>query len=250
VARAARRPRLRALVLAAGRGERLRPYTLSTPKPLLPVRGRPLIAWSLDSLARHRQELGIDEVAINLHHLGPQIRAAIGDRHDGLRIRYSDESAQLLGTLGALHPLREFLAAAPRFLILNGDSWCDWPLDRLLAAHLAARDGRTATLLLTSRADPGEYGGGVGVDRRGNVVTFGRERDERISARRVFAGAHVLERRLLERVPPGPGDTIGGLYEPLLAEGATLGTWTTNRRWHDLGTPARCRAAGVDLTRR
>lgn len=237
-------PRLRALVLAAGRGERLRPFTLKTPKPLLPIRGKPLIAWTLDALARQRRALGLDAVAINLHHLGDQVRAAIGDTYGGLPIRYSDERTQLLGTLGALFPLRRFLGEAQRFLIVNGDSLCDWPLERLLTAHENGGE-RVATLLLAAGADPSEFGGGVGVDRRGRVVAFGRSADPRIVARRVFAGAHVLERDLLARVPAGPADTISHLYEPLLAAGAVIGTVSTTRRWHDLGTPERCRAAGL-----
>lgn len=242
-------PALRALVLAAGRGERLRPYTLATPKPLLPVGGRPLLASTLDALARDRRAIGLDRVAINLHHLGDQIRSAFGDEHRGLPIVYSDERQRLLGTLGALHPLKEFLGAAARFLIVNGDSLCDWPLERLLAAHRAGGK-RVATLLLASRADPADYGGGVGIDGRGRVIEFRPGAvpapDPRIVARRVFAGAHVLESELLARVPEGPGDIISGLYEPLLAEGAEIGTLTTARRWHDLGTPERCRAAGLD----
>src|SRR6187402_2776161 len=120
------RPRLRALVLAAGRGERLRPLTATLPKPLLPVAGRPLLAWTLERL----RAAGCEAVAINLHHLGGQIREQFGDRFRGLPLVWSEET-ELLGTAGALPPLREFLSAADRVLVVNGDSLCRWPLETL-----------------------------------------------------------------------------------------------------------------------
>ena len=98
--------RLRALVLAAGRGKRLRPLTDSTPKPLLPVAGVPILGHTLAQLAA----VGCEGVAINLHHLGEAIRRRFGGDFAGMPLTYSEEP-QLLGTLGALHPLRDFLGA-------------------------------------------------------------------------------------------------------------------------------------------
>lgn len=226
------KPRLRALILAAGRGERLRPLTDTTPKLLLPVVGEPVALRTLRALAA----LGCEAVAFNLFHLGEQIAERFGRRHDGMRLEYSREP-RLLGTLGALWPLREFLGAADRVLIVNGDSACDWPLAALLARHHERR--ATATLLLTARASLREFGGGIGTDRRGRVTKLRGERFGRLAAERVFAGAHVLEPALLRRVPEGPGDILEGLYLPLLREGVHLETLTTRRRWHDLGTPRR-----------
>src|SRR5262245_6139342 len=117
-----RRLRLRALVLAAGRGERLRPLTATIPKPLLPVGGRPLAAWTLERL----RLAGVEAAALNLHHLGDSIRAAFGASYRGMPLVYSDER-ELLGTGGALPPLRDFLGEADLVLVVNGDSLCRWP---------------------------------------------------------------------------------------------------------------------------
>jgi mannose-1-phosphate guanylyltransferase len=230
-------PRVRALVLAAGLGMRLRPLTSTLPKPLLPVAGVPLLATSLECLV----EIGCEAAAVNLHHLGGQIRDAFGARFRGMPLHWSFEP-ELLGTLGALHPLRDFLAPAEVILLVNGDSLCRWPLAALLSRHLAAAaGGGRATLLLTSRPDPAAFGGGVGIDARGRIRSlFSSDRERgRIARRLVFAGAHALSPELLRRVPAGFADSVRDLYVPLLDEGEMLAALVTARRWHDLGTPRR-----------
>jgi len=240
--------RLRALVLAAGLGTRLRPLTDDLPKPLLPVLGQPLLGLTLRRLAA----VGCEAAAINLHHGAGQIRRAFGGEHAGLPLTWSEEPL-LLGTLGALGPLAGFFAAADLALVVNGDSLCRWPLAELLARHLAT--GALATLLLAARADPADFGGGVAVDRAGKLLwlrSAGAPGD-RGTLRRVFAGAHVLSRRLLQRIAadpaPAPADFVRDLYEPLLADQpGCLDSLTTGRRWHDLGTPRRYLAATLDWT--
>ena len=229
----------RALVLAAGLGTRLRPLTESTPKPLLPVAGLPILGHTLAQLAA----AGCAAAAVNLHHHGDQIRQRFGDAFAGMPLTYSEEPA-LLGTLGALHPLRDFLGAADQVVLINGDSLCRWPLRRLLKVHAAAATtgaAAAATLLLASRPDPRRFGGGVGIDARGDVVSFRAGDPERapVARRNVFAGAHVLAPALLDRVGPGPADIVSGLYTPLLAEGARIAAVVSGRPWHDLGTPRR-----------
>lgn len=238
------KPRLRALVLAAGRGERLRPLTDSVPKPLLPIAGEPVAAHTLERLRR----AGCEAAALNLHHLGDAIRARFGGDFAGMPLEYSPE-ATLQGTLGALYPMREFLRQAEAVVIVNGDSHCRWPIEALVRRH--QRSGAQATLLLVKRAPADELaGGGVAIDRKGHAVGFrgavlpGVPADE--LRRRVFGGAHVLSPGLLERVPEGPGDIISGLYQALLAEGGTIATLTTARPWHDLGKPRRYLEAALD----
>jgi mannose-1-phosphate guanylyltransferase len=228
---------VRALVLAAGLGLRLRPLTTALPKPLLPVAGVPLLATTLESLV----EIGCEAAAINLHHLGGRIRAAFGARFRGMPLTWSEEPS-LLGTLGALGPLRDFFAPAGAVLLVNGDSLCRWPLAELLARHrAAAARGARATLLLAARPDPEAFGGGVGIDARGRVRSLSAADRERgpIVRRLVFAGAHALAPELLARVPAGASDSVRDLYRPLLDAGETLAALITRRRWHDLGTPRR-----------
>lgn len=121
---------MRAMILAAGRGERLRPLTDVTPKPLLVVRGRPLIEWHLDALAR----AGVREVVINLSWLGTQIRTVLGDgSRFGLSIAYSDEGPTALETGGGIFQALPLLGAAP-FLVVNGDTFTDVDFARLVLA--------------------------------------------------------------------------------------------------------------------
>lgn len=232
-------PRLRALVLAAGRGERLRPLTLELPKPLLPVGGKPLAAWSLDRLA----DVGCDAAALNLHHLGDAVRARFGGAYGRLPLVYSEER-ELLGTGGALPPLRDFLGAARIVLLVNGDSLCRWPLAALVAAH--RRSGARATLLVHRGADPRAFGGGVAVEGD-RIVAFRRGTLAWETARchRVFAGAAALAPELLARLPDGPSDIVSALYEPMLVAGEPIAAVATSRPWFDLGTPARYLAAAL-----
>lgn len=236
--------KLRALVLAAGLGTRLRPLTKQIPKPLLPVAGRPILAWTLERLA----SAGCEAVAINLHHRGEAIRRHFGEEFAGMPLIYSEEE-QIQGTLGALAPLREFLAPAERVLVINGDSLCRWPLKRLVRAH--ARSRARATLLLARHPDPLEYGGGVGIDRSGGVVSLSSADKVRgeVHRRHVFAGVHVLDTSLVGRLEEGPADFVADLYVPMLDAGAPIQTVTTRARWHDLGTPRRYLEGTLDWCR-
>jgi len=112
---------MKAMLLAAGRGERLRPLTDTVPKPLVQVGGRPLIAWHLEALAR----AGVREVVINLSWLGEQLRAALGDgQRYGLAIRYSEEGPVPLETGGGIFRALPQLGPGP-FLVVNADVWSD-----------------------------------------------------------------------------------------------------------------------------
>jgi mannose-1-phosphate guanylyltransferase len=232
-------------VLAAGLGTRLRPLTESSPKPLLPVLGVPILGHTLAQLAA----VGCEAVAINLHYQGDQIRSRFGDSFGGIPLTYSEEP-ELLGTGGALFPLRDFLSPADLVLLVNGDSLCPWPLKKLVRAHQAG--SAAATLLFTRRADPQDFGGGVGIGREGEVLSFRREapaEGSQVVRRLVFAGAHVFSPALLDRVKPGPSDIVRDLYTPLLAEGGRLGSLVTSRPWHDLGTPRRFLDATLEWAR-
>jgi len=231
---------LRGVVLAAGLGLRLRPLTQTLPKPLLPVAGRPILARTLDALVR----AGCDAVAINLHHLGGMVRRAIGPFYEGVPIEYFEEP-EILGTLGALPPMRKFLEPAGLVILANGDSLCRWPVESLIARHRAT--GASATLLLATRADPAELGGGVGIDRGGRIVQM---RDAPavgiVAQRRVFAGMHVFAPDLLDKVPEGPADIVESLYLPLLARGERIESFATRALWHDLGNRRRYLDGALD----
>lgn len=236
-------PRVRALVLAAGHGTRLRPLTLYAPKPLLPVVGEPIVGHTLRALST----FGCEAALLNLHHLPHMLPAHLGKSWYGMPIDYSWEE-EIQGTLGALYPTRDFLAGADAALLINGDSLCPWPLRALVRRHV--RTGADVTLLVLARGPDAGLGGGIGVDRGGRVVQMrDMEAAGEVVSRHVFAGVHVLSPRILNRVEEGPGDIIGDFYQPLLQEGAVIQTLPTRRRWHDLGTPTRYLDACLDQAR-
>ncbi len=222
---------MRAVVLAAGLGTRLRPLTEFVPKPLLPVGGQPLIAHTLARL----EAAGCEAAAINLYHLGDRIRERLGPAYGKMPLAYSEER-ELLGTLGALGPLREFWRDAEVVVVLNGDSLCRWPIRQLVRRH--RRLSAPATVMLSRRARTEEYGGGVGIDIEGRLVSVrpGKSYGE-VEKRRVFAGAHALSPELLEGMPIEPLDFISDLYVPMLERGLAVRTYETRARWFESGTP-------------
>ena len=237
---------MRALVLAAGLGTRLRPLTEILPKPLLPVPGPTgaagptgVASYTLAALA------GVcDAVALNLHHLPERIPAQLGREQYGLPLVYSPETT-ILGTLGALYPLRDFLAADDDFLLINGDSLCAWPLAELIAHHRAS--DADATLLVLGSEPDARLGGGLGLDERGEVVQLRRLPTRReVHVRRDFAGCHVISSALLREVPEGPGDILEGLYQKVLERGGRIESLTLEGPWHDLGDARRYLDAVAD----
>ena len=141
---------MKVMILAAGRGERMRPLTDHTPKPLLPVAGKPLIVWHLERLAK----AGLREVVINHAHLGEQIEAALGDgARWGLSIRYSPEPAGALESAGGIANALALLGMDAPFLVLNGDIHSDWDVARAANA-LKGKDLAHLVLVPNPRHHP------------------------------------------------------------------------------------------------
>ena len=156
------------MLLAAGRGERMRPLTDTVPKPLLEVHGRPLIVWHLAALAR----AGIREVVINLSWLGAQLRAALGDGHGlGVSISWSEEGSIPLETGGGIFRALPLLGAEP-FLVVNADIWTDIDFGRL---HLPPQAHAYLVLVANPSHHPGgDFGleGDRVVNREGERLTY------------------------------------------------------------------------------
>ena len=210
---------MKAMILAAGRGERLRPLTDHTPKPLVTIGGQPLIGHQLRWLA----DAGVREVVINLHHLAEQIEQAIGDGANwGVEIRYSVED-DLLETGGGITKALPLFGGDP-FIILNGDIWTDYPL-RLLPRFLGA--DTLAHLVLTPR--PGHLDGGDFGLVNGHV-TRTRERPY------TYCGIAVLAPALLQGRAVAPFSLREPLFEAINRRRVTGELHTGN--WTDIGTPA------------
>lgn len=220
---------MRAMVMAAGKGTRLRPVTELLPKPMAPVANRPVVRHILRLLKRH----GISEVVLNLHHLPDVITEYLGDGSDaGLDIRYSFEP-QLLGTAGGVKKNEDFLGTGT-FLIMSGDALTDFDLTALVAAH--RRNGSIATIAVKQVADPSLYGVLVTNDE-GRVVGF-QEKPPREEARSNLCncGIYVFEPELLSLIPAGLFDDFGSrLFPDMLRQGVPFHIHESAGYWSDVG---------------
>jgi MurNAc alpha-1-phosphate uridylyltransferase len=214
------------MILAAGRGERMRPLTEKLPKPLLEVGGHRLIEYHLAALV----DFGVREVVINLSWHGDRIREAIGDgAARGLAIRYSEEGPEPLGTAGGIHAALPLLGEDP-FLVANGDVWTDFPLRSLKAPRASL-----AHLVLVE--NPEHHPGGDYALEAGRVT--GGE------GKLTFSGISVLDPALFAGVAPG-FLALKPLFDAALAAGRLTGQ-RHGGGWCDVGTPARLAALDAEL---
>jgi NDP-sugar pyrophosphorylase family protein len=188
----------------------MRPLTLDRAKPVLPVLNRPLLHWTLEMLASH----GIEEVMINLHYLPRSVRAAGGDGRDfGLKVSYSFER-DILGTGGGPRKVRRWIGDET-LLLLNGDVVFDFDLTALRRRHERAGAPRPWASSEPRSAALQSRDHGAGRAREVHCRPAAPARGT-VS---MFTGVHILDPALLDRLPPGPSDTVRHLYAPLIAEG-------------------------------
>jgi MurNAc alpha-1-phosphate uridylyltransferase len=215
-----------AMILAAGRGERMRPLTDHTPKPLLEAGGRPLIGHHLAALAR----AGVREVVVNHAHLGAQIEQALGDGAAyGLRIRYSPEEVAL-ETGGGIFRALPLLGPDP-FIVVNGDVWTDFDPARLRLA-----DADLAHLVLVD--NPAHH-------PAGDFVLAGDRVREDGGPRLTFSGVGVYRPALFDGCAPGRFP-LAPLLRAAIAVGRVSGEHHRGR-WVDVGTPERLAALDLQL---
>ncbi|MCC7200828.1 MAG: nucleotidyltransferase family protein [Gammaproteobacteria bacterium] len=218
----------RAIVLAAGRGERMRPLTDVTPKPLLQAGGRPLIEYHLLALAG----AGVTEVVVNLSWLGAQLRDALGDgARFGLAIRYSDEGPVALETGGGIFRALPWLGPEP-FLVVNGDIYSDYPLRSLRLAP-----GLLGQLVLVP--NPEQHPRGDFHLTASGLIADGEPRH-------TYSGIAIFDPELFAGCSDGRFP-----LKPLLdraIEAGRLGGELHNGLWTDVGTPARLAALDQRLT--
>lgn len=220
---------MKAILLAAGRGERMRPLTDVTPKPLLDAGGRSLIEWQIRRLAA----AGITDIAVNVSHLGGQIVAALGDGHAlGVRIRYSDEPTAL-ETAGGI-ALALPLLGDHCFVATNADIYCDFDYSRLVVAARAMATEpvarRVAHLVLVPNPEHHPKGDFV-LGSSGRLIGGDGER-------LTFSGIGVYRPEFFASILPGERCALG----PLLHAAVARGTVTAERHgglWMDIGTPER-----------
>ncbi|PYS96283.1 MAG: hypothetical protein DMF50_05220 [Acidobacteria bacterium] len=225
---------MRAMLLAAGMGERMRPLTEARAKPSLPLLNRPIIAHTLDHLKRY----GVDEVVINLHHQPESIRALVGDGSRlGLKVHYSEEPI-ILGTAGGLKKAEPILRDAGSFIMINSDFVSDCDLGAVVARHRETK--AVATLVLTPPR-PGTDYGVVEMDDRGRILRLAGnppgDPDPR-AGRYTFTGIHILEPEIFDAIPAkGKAEINGEIYPRLIGAGKAINGFIHTGLWRELGTP-------------
>ncbi len=219
----------RAMVLAAGFGQRLRPLSADTPKPLIPVLGRPLLDWILSRL----EAVGVQHVVLNTHHLPQQIETYL-DTHPGLSTSVFYE-AEIQGTGGALANARRALEGETDFLLHNGDVWCDADFSPLILAH--TNDGPEVTLLLVDHPAVNTVvlgSGGRVRDIGGRMRAEPRAGDHCLT----YTGIAIISRRFLARLPVGPSELAAAFLSAMKNDPDSIrGVVAPRGSWSDLGTP-------------
>lgn len=221
------------MILAAGRGERMRPLTDRMPKPLLPAGGRPLIAHLIDGLAR----AGFTDLVVNVSHLAGQIERELGDgsRH-GVTIAYSHE-AQALETGGGIAYALPLLGAAP-FVVVNSDIYCDFDFARLVSLEPALAGGHAAHLVLVD--NPAHHPAGDFRLHEGRALADGP------GPRLTFSGIGVYAPALFGGVARGSKCQLAALLRPEMAQGRVTAEHHRGL-WMDIGTPQRLAALDAML---
>ena len=227
---------MQALVLAGGEGTRLRPLTLSVPKPVMPLANRPFLTFMLEWLERH----GVNEAILSCGFLSEAVERVLGERYGGIALRYVVED-EPLGTAGPLRLARDLLEE--RVLVLNGDCLADYDLGAIVRSHQDR--GAVATLALVAVDDTSSYGV-VPTTPDGAVEAFLEKSPGPAPTNRINAGAYVLERAVADMIEPGRAVSFEREIFPQLVGDGLYG-YLADGYWIDIGTPDRYLEATYDL---
>ena len=231
---------MKAMILAAGFGTRLFPLTIDRTKPAIPFLGKPLVGYVAEYVAR----FGFKDFVVNLHHQPDSVREALGDGSEfGVRITYTVEEPNILGTAGALDNARHLLEDEP-FLIVNGKIISD--IDIAAAVETHKRSGALATMVLKPNVKRERF---TIVDTEdGRVTGFGefakplteeeiRDTEHEIFSPLMFTGIHILDPRVFEYIQPGIySDIVPHVYRPALERGENIAAHVTEGNWYELST--------------
>jgi mannose-1-phosphate guanylyltransferase len=228
---------MKAMILAAGYGTRLRPVTFTIPKSMVPLCGQPLMAWAVQSLLH----AGIRDIVVNLHHLPEPIERYLRERYAAeARFEFSYEP-EILGTGGGVRKVRSLLDADGEFFLVNGDTIQFPPYDSLRSSR-RERDALAAlTLRHAPQADrftPVYYADGL-------VTGFGKGTGEAL----MFSGTHLISKRIFDHLPDKDfSGIVDEVYQPLIESGRErVAGVVDDSLWFDIGTPLRYMAASRAL---
>ena len=221
---------MKGLILAGGKGTRLRPLTINTPKPVVPVANAPFLLYQIDLM----RSAGIDEIILSLSYQPRKIEDLLKDGSDyGVTIRYAVEGTPL-GTGGAFKNAEEQIDSTT--VVFNGDVLTSLDLNATIARHKAT--GAVATLVLTPVDNPSAYGL-VETDADGRVLRFiEKPGPDEITTHNINAGVYVLEPSVLKYMPKGePYSFERGLFPTLLEKKERVQSFVLDGYWIDIGTP-------------
>jgi NDP-sugar pyrophosphorylase family protein len=234
---------MRALILAGGKGTRLRPLTVYTPKPIVPILNRPFLTYQIDLL----RKAGITDITLSLSYQPDKIEDVLGDGSEfGVKLRFVTEPSAL-GTAGAVRYAIEM--ASETVLVLNGDILTDLDLSKVLRAH-AERDAQI-TIALARVEDPTKYGL-VAMDPNGSIESFVEKPKDGTyegSTNTINAGIYILEPAALGLIPKGVNSSFEYDVFPIALEKgfAFSGYVLEDNYWQDIGTPQSYLAAHLDI---
>ena len=219
---------MKAVIMAGGEGTRLRPLTCDTPKPMMPLCGRPILEYILDLLAR----CGVTEAAVTLKYLPDEIRMNFpADVYRGIRLNFIVEE-EALGTAGSVkNAARDFKEP---FLVISGDAMCDYELDKMMKYHAAAQ--AAATIAVARVEDPREYGL-VRFDRENRVESFIEKPGwGQAVCNTANTGIYILDPSCLELIPDGESfDFAKDLFPRMMEQGQALFAYLATGYWCDIG---------------
>lgn len=233
---------MQALILAGGKGTRLRPLTNHTPKPIVPICNRPFLLYQLDVL----RDAGITDITLSLSYQPQRIEQQLGDGSDyGVRLKYTTEP-QPMGTAGAYKFAAEHIRETT--IVFNGDVLTDLNLEAVIREHEARK--AAATIVLTPVEDPSAYGV-VETEKDGRVLRFlEKPKPGETTFNTINAGTYVLDPRVLDFIPEGESYSFEYSFFPdLLRRGEPFFAHVPPEEtyWIDIGTPARYLKAHHDL---
>lgn len=233
---------MKAMILAAGYGERLWPLTADRGKPALPVLGKPLVGYVAEYLAQN----GVNEAVVNLHHRPESVRESLGDGSQfGLHLEYVYEPV-ILGTSGGLDNAREFFQEST-FICVNGKIITDIDLQAAIETH--RKQNALATLVLKRNTRRERFS--IVETRDGLVTRFAGMPGEGgcdADAPLMFTGIHILEPRIFEYIPRGVfSDSVVHVYPPAMAKGERIAAHVGEGMWHELSTLQRYLDISLDL---
>jgi len=221
---------MKAVVLAGGYATRLRPLTLTRPKPLLPILDKPLVFWILNSLLRS----GVREVVLSVRYMSHQIKEALGNGDVlGMHVAYVEES-QPMGDAGPLRLIDKEVGLDETFLVVYGDVFTDVDINAVLSYHKSR--GAIATLTAVPVDSPERYGI-LSMNEEGKVIDFVEKPSYRPRSNLANAGVYVFEPEVLKYVEDGKKQKISVDLVPKLLKSGRVFAYTHRGLWFDIGVP-------------